>query len=355
MLYGATGYTGRLIARRAVERGLRPRLAGRDPVKIGRLAAELGVEGRVFRLDDAPALDRALGDAPVVLHAAGPFAHTYRPMVAACLRTRVHYLDLTGEVGVFEAIAARDEAARRAGVMLLPGVGFDLVPTDCLANHLKRRLPGAIRLTLVVGHPPWRDGRGRLRMATLSRGTLATALDVMLERGLVRRDGHLVDLPAAAWGRQLRIGQGPAVNAVLFPFGELAATYRSTGIRHIETYVVLPLIGAFLLRRFGRLAGRGPLNRLAGALLPLLPPGPGDEELAAGQAVVWAQAEEPGGRRATARLVTANPYRLTADAALAVVRQVVDGRAPPGYQTPATAYGPDLVLEVVGVRREDLS
>ena len=289
-----------------------------------------------------------------MLHAGGPFAQTHRPMVAACLRAGVHYLDLAGELGVFEALAARDEAARRAGVMLLPGVGFDLVPTDCLANHLKRRLPGATRLTLVVGHPPWRDSRGRLRMATLSRGTLVTALDGMLDRGLVRHDGRLIDLPAAAWGRRLRIGHGPPVDAVLFTLGELAATHRSTGIGHVETYVVLPAIGVFLLRRFGRRLARGPLNRLARALVPLLPPGPDEEQLLAGRGIVWARVEEPGGRRATARLVTPNPYRLTADSAAASVRQVVDGRARPGYQTPATAYGPDFVLSLPGVRREDL-
>src|SRR5688572_10130299 len=141
---------------------MRPVVAGRDPARVHRLAAELGVEGRAFRLDDPESLDRALRSVTVVLHCAGPFAGTWRPMVEACLRTGRHYLDLTGEVGVHEAIPGLDGAARAAGVTLLPGVGFDLAPTDCLAARVKARLPTATRLAVAVGHAPWRDRVGRL-------------------------------------------------------------------------------------------------------------------------------------------------------------------------------------------------
>jgi short subunit dehydrogenase-like uncharacterized protein len=78
-----------------------------------------------------------------VLCAAGPFSATSRPVADACLRNRVHYLDITGEIDVFEALAARDAEAKARGIMLLPGVGFDVAPSDCLAAHLKRRLPDA--------------------------------------------------------------------------------------------------------------------------------------------------------------------------------------------------------------------
>src|SRR4051812_44120316 len=129
LLYGSYGYTGRLIATRALEMGLRPLLAGRDAGKVRAHAAELGLEHRAFALDDTAAAHAALGEAPVVLHAAGPFARTAAPMAQACLRTKTHYLDITGELAVFEAMAELGARALDAGVMLLPGAGFDVVPS----------------------------------------------------------------------------------------------------------------------------------------------------------------------------------------------------------------------------------
>ena len=148
LLYGANDFVGDAIARLAVQHGLQPILAGRDPAKIERQANELGVAHRVFRLDDSVTLDQALSEVLVVLHCAGPYLYTSKPMLEGCLRTGTHYLDLTGEIPVYEALAARDAQAKAHGVMLLPGTGFDVVPTDCLAVHLKHRLPSATRLTL---------------------------------------------------------------------------------------------------------------------------------------------------------------------------------------------------------------
>ncbi len=143
VIYGATGYTGELIAREAVRRGLRPMLAGRSEATVAALAQELGCEYRIASLEDPGALDRALQGAAVTMHCAGPFSATSAPMVAACLRQRSHYLDITGEIDVLEAVHERDAAARQAGVVLCPATGFDVVPTDCVAArlriHLRRR------------------------------------------------------------------------------------------------------------------------------------------------------------------------------------------------------------------------
>ena len=136
LIYGANGYTGELVAREARARGHTPILAGRNHGAVSRLASELGLEFRAFALDDAAACDAGLAGVPLVLHCAGPFSRTSRPMVDACLRRRSHYLDVTGEIAVFEALAARGAEARSDGVMLLPGIGFDVVPTDCLAAHV---------------------------------------------------------------------------------------------------------------------------------------------------------------------------------------------------------------------------
>lgn len=148
IIYGANGYTGALIAREAVRRGMRPILAGRRADSIAGLAGELGLQHRAFSLDTRAKLDDAIRGNALVLHCAGPFKHTSRPMADACLRVGTHYLDITGEEQVFEMLAARDAEAKAARVVLFPGVGFDVVPSDCLAAHLKRRLPSATRLAL---------------------------------------------------------------------------------------------------------------------------------------------------------------------------------------------------------------
>ena len=180
LIYGANGYTGSLIARAAAARGHQPILAGRNAEPLATLARELGLEHRIFALDSPDAVAEGIRGVGMVLHCAGPFAHTSKPMADACLRTGVHYLDITGEVGVFEALAARDQEAKAAQVMLLPGVGFDVVPSDCLAAHLKRRLPSANRLAL-----------GFQTFGSVSRGTATTMVENIARGGVVRQDGRL--------------------------------------------------------------------------------------------------------------------------------------------------------------------
>ena len=151
LVYGATGYTGKLTALASKAKGPNFILAGRDAERVKAVASPLGLPWRVFNLSDRRALDAGIRDVAAVLCAAGPFSATSRPMADACIRNGVHYLDITGEIDVFEALARRDAEAKQAGVMLLPGVGFDVVPSDCLAAHLKRRLPDATDLKIYIG------------------------------------------------------------------------------------------------------------------------------------------------------------------------------------------------------------
>src|SRR5215211_4167475 len=133
LIYGSYGYTGQLIVARAIQEGMRPILAGRSEKKLRAQAEQSGLDCRAFSLSDSAKLDSALLDVDAVLHCAGPFVHTYRQMAEACLRTRRHYVDISGEILGFEALAAMDSQAKAAGIMLLPGAGFDVVPSDCLA------------------------------------------------------------------------------------------------------------------------------------------------------------------------------------------------------------------------------
>ena len=329
LLYGPTGYTGELIARAAVEQGLRPRLAGRDPVRLRRLADKLELDHAVAPLDDAAALDAALAGLPLVLHCAGPFRLTHQPMADACLRNRAHYLDLAGEIGVVEALAARDAEARAAGVVLLPGVGFDFVPTDCLANQLLPRLPDATHLSIAVQHLPWRDDHGRPHQPTASRGTLATLFDSQLAGGVVRRNGVLTREPLAARARRIDLGAGPVV-ATAFPLGEVAALYHSTGVPNVDAHVVLPPAARLALRYLGPRLRHLPLRRL----LPRT--GPSPAELAHSRSLVWAELRSPDARVETARLETENPYAFTVRSALAAVRRLIGSAPERGFQTPSS-------------------
>ena len=345
LVYGVTGYTGALIARRAVERGLSPVLAGRDGAAVGRLAAALGLAHRAFRLEDPAALDAGLGGVRAVLHCAGPFSRTSRPMVDACLRRGAHYLDITGEGEVFAALAARDGEAKTRGVTLLPGAGFDVVPSDCLAAHLAARLPGAVRLTLA-----FRAGGGP------SRGTALTMADGLHRGGMVRRGGVLTPVPAAWKVRHFDFGRGP-VACMTIPWGDVWTAWNSTGIPDIEVYMAAPL-GLRALSRAARLAGpilgSAPVQRLLAAAVRRLVSGPTAEERASGRARLLGEVEDGSGRRASARLIVADGYTFTARSAVACAERLLEGGVPAGFQTPSLAFGADFVLSIEGSEREDL-
>jgi short subunit dehydrogenase-like uncharacterized protein len=345
LLYGANGYTGNLIAREAVRRGLRPLLAGRTAQAVRQLAEELGTDHRAFALEDAAALDDALRATGVVLHCAGPFAHTWKPMAEACLRTGAHYLDITGEIEVFEALAARGEEARQKGVMLLPGAGFDVVPSDCLAAHLKRRLPTATHLALAIASS-----------SRMSRGTATTVVEGLWRGGMVRRGGVLRKVPSAWKTRVLDLGRGPQ-KAITIPWGDVATAWHSTGIPNIEVYMVAPTatrVAAKLLRPLGCLVGTHLVQRFLKKRIHAGPAGPTEEERAKGWSVLWGEVTDAAGNRAVSLLRGPDGYTFTVLAALRVLERVLAGQAPAGFQTPALAYGPDLVLDVEGVERIDL-
>jgi len=346
LLYGSYGYTGRLIAARALERGLRPVLAGRSEAPLKQQAAELGLPWRAVALDDPAALDAALADVPVVLHAAGPFVRTARPMAEACLRTGTHYLDITGELAVFESLAARDAEAKAAGVMLLPGVGFDVVPTDSLAAHLKRRLPGATRLALAF--QPVGGG--------LSHGTATTMVENLAAGGAVRRGGRIVPVPAAYRTRRVDFGRGP-VEVTTIPWGDVSTAFHSTGIPDVEVYTRVPAPARRMMvasRYLGWLLGSGPVQRVLKGRIDAASPGPTDEQRARGRSLLWGEAEDAAGGRAAARMQAPEGYTLTAVTAVGAVEEVLAGRARAGFHTPSRAFGPDWILGFDGVTREDL-
>lgn len=345
LIYGANGYTGRLIVEHALRRGLRPVLSGRNADEVSALAAAHGLESRPASLDAAARLDAALSGCRAVVHCAGPFSHTAAPMAAACLRAGAHYLDITGEIVVFEAFAARSAEAARAGVMLLPGVGFDVVPSDCLAAHLHRRLPSATRLTLA-----FHGGTG------LSRGTATTMIENINRGGAVRRGGRITPVPAA-W-RQRDIDYGDRVRrSVTIPWGDVSTAFHSTAIPDIEVYTAVPraaIRGMIAARYLGPLLATAPVQAFLKGRVRARPGGPSAAQRERAVARLWGEVSDDADRRVQSRLRTPDGYTLTALTAVAAAERVLAGGARPGFQTPSRAFGADFVLEIAGVERKDL-
>ena len=347
LLYGATGYTGGLIARLAAERGVRPVLAGRNPHTLAEIAGETGLESVAVGLDHPASLDHALHDVPLVLHAAGPFSQTSAPMVEACLRTGTHYLDVTGEIAVFEALAARDDDARQRGITVLPGVGFDVVPTDCLAAHVAARLPSATRLRIAIR-----------ALSSASHGTAQTAVEQAGQPGAARVAGKIVDVPAAHHQIQADFGDGKPRTCTAIPWGDVSTAYHSTGIPNVTTYAALPdaAVRAMKASRFlGPVLRSSPVQSLMQAAVSRFVSGPSDADRQRGRSFAWAEATDGDGGRAASVWSGPEGYALTADAALRAALAVLEGRAEPGFQTPSRAFGADFALEPEGTERRDLA
>lgn len=337
LIYGCYGFTGELIAERCVERGLAPVLAGRNAERVRAVAERTGLTYRVFGLDDPGVLDAGIGDAALVLHCAGPYSATSRPMVDACLRSGAHYLDITGEYAVLEAVLARDAEAEAAGVTLMPSVGFDVIPTDCMAVKLKQALPTATKLELAFssGVRP-------------SAGTAKTTVEGLTIGAIARRGGEIVTLRKPLV-REVPLG-GRTRTVMSIPWGDLVTAYASTGIEHITTYTEVPpkvAKAAGLLRYVAPVLGLGPVQRVlkkkAGQAK-----GPNAEERKAARSHIWGRVEDPSGKSVEGRLETSESYELTVLGSLECVRRILDGETSPGATTPATAFGPGLVTSLPG-------
>lgn len=338
MIYGANGYTGQLIAEAAKERGEAPMLAGRSADKLRPLAERLGLPWRAFALDRPD-----LRDIGLVLHCAGPFSATSRPMVDACLLARAHYLDITGEVEVFEAVLGRGAEARARGIVLLPGTGFDVVPSDCLAALLKGRLPSATKLELAFAP-----------LGRSSPGTLKTSIEALPRGGLVRRGGKLVRVPQAHEVRQIPFADKPRT-AMSIPWGDLATAWRSTQIPDITVFMAAKasVIRAARLTRFtAPLLALAPVQDFLKSRVERTVRGPDRDERARGGAQFWGRASD-GGRSVEMTMTVPEGYTLTAASALECARRVIAGAVAPGAWTPSLAFGAEFATSLPGVRVAD--
>jgi short subunit dehydrogenase-like uncharacterized protein len=346
LVYGAYGYTGRLVIREAVARGGSPTIAGRDPRRVAELADEFDLDSRTIDLETDP-IEPHLDPFDAALNCAGPFVRTAEPLVRACLETGTDYLDVTGEFPVFERLRQYDTDARAADVTVLPGVGFDVVPTDCLAAALHERLPEADELKL-----------GIKSSLTFSGGTARTLVELADHGGVVRRNGRLISVPATFRTREIDFGDGPE-HAVTIPMGDVVTAAHTTGIESVEVYGAVPAWAESVLSAGDSLRWlleSRPVERLATCAIDASIDGPDERALATETATVWGEVRESRtDRRATGRIRTPNPYAFTADAAVSAAERVLKDDSveiETGFQTPARAFGADFVLELAGTERD---
>jgi short subunit dehydrogenase-like uncharacterized protein len=339
MLYGANGYTGSRIAEEAARRGLRPVLAGRSREKVEGLASKLGLEWRAFPLESPEQVAREIDGMRAVLNCAGPFSATAAQTMDACIAARVHYLDITGEIEVIEEAAARGLRASAAGLSLMPAVGFDVVPTDCLAATLADKLPEATLLQLAF------TGSGKL-----SPGTMKTMIESGPRGGRARIGGKIVRVPIAWKVMEVPFRSGKRW-AVTIPWGDVASAYYSTGIPDIEVYTAVPRRRISSLRRWRFLAplsGLGPVQRWLKRRVERTVRGPTDEELKASTASLWGRVTDAAGRAVEATLEAPGGYPLTVLCALAAMERVLAGTVTAGFSTPSRAFGKDFITSIPG-------
>ncbi len=348
LLYGANGYTGELIARFARQYGLQPILAGRNKQAIEALAAKLHLPFRIADLDDSTGLKKIVSEVKLVVHAAGPYNFTAKPMIEACMETHTHYIDLNGDTDVFEMLQLYNQQAKENDIMILPGAGFDVVPTDCLSLWLKNRLPDANQLKIafvIVG-------------SGLSRGTAITTLQKLGLPGAVRKNGQLVAEPMGARGMWIRFPDHQQKSFMMsIPWGDISTAYFSTGIPNIETYTGINkatwlfLKGQFL---FNWLLRTAPVRGIIKKIITGTSAGPGDAKRNKAVSLIWATVTNANGQTLTATMRCPEAYSLTALSVLLIAQKILSSNYKPGYQTPASAYGEDLIMEIPGVTRSSV-
>lgn len=339
ILYGATGYTGRCIAEECARKGERPLLAGRSASVLAELAARSGFEHRVFGLDDPNKLRQNIRGAKLILNCAGPFSATAKPLMEACLAEGVHYLDITGEIDVIEAAAGLDARAKAAGVILMPAVGFDVVPSDCLAKTLSQKLPDAGQLELAFAAG-----------GSMSPGTAKTMVEGFGQGGRARINGLLERVPFAWKTREIPFREG-SKPAMTIPWGDVASAYYSTRIPNIEVYTVLPPKQIAMMRRFGWLMpvlAIGPVRSFLKRSIERRVTGPSAASREKSASSLWGCVRNAQGRSLEGTLTTPNGYTLTVMTAIAAVERLLQSPPQPGFLTPSLAFGADFITTFDG-------
>lgn len=340
MIYGATGYSGQLIVEKAVAAGMKPVVAGRSRDKIKALAKKYDLKYQVFSIDMLKKSDTLIAQMDLILNCAGPFSQTAEVVMNACLNQQAHYIDITGEIDVFEMAAKLHESAKERGVVLCPGVGFDVIPTDCVAAKLKQMMPDAVELALGF------DSR-----SGFSPGTAKTSVEALPQGGKIRKDGEIVTVPLAAKTRKIDFGGGEKL-AMTIPWGDVSTAYHNTKIPNIEVYIPGSPGMIKQLKRmnwFKPILGMGFVQNFLKKRIDKKVKGPDQSTRAKLKTFVWGEVKNAAGQTKEYRIKVNNGYEVTADGGVFVSNALLGRRADAsGYHTPSMLLGADLIEKLPG-------
>lgn len=346
VLYGSYGYTGKLIAQECKAKNINIILAGRNQDALQKQSAETGFAFEVVDVNNREALKKLLTEKKLVIHCGGPFQFTSKQMVEVCLETKTHYTDISGEFTVFEMLAKYDAKAKAAGIMIAPGTGFDVVPSDCLASHLKNRLPSATHLQLAF----------TTLKGGLSRGTARTTIEGLGHGSYVRENGKLKPIPLASRSQHINFGDF-TTSTVCIPWGDISTAYHSTHIPNIEVYMGMPEKTINKLKwanYFNWLLRKDWVKSFLKKQIDKRPAGPSEERRKNGRSYLWGKVWDDQGNEATSVLQTFDGYTLTAKTSTLMAQKILAGDFKIGFQTPSMAYGENLILEIENTIRKDV-
>ena len=350
-VYGATGYTGKLVVREAVRRGLEVVLAGRSAERLRRVAHDLELQApvRTAAVDDRDALRHAFGDCAAVINCAGPFSRLGEPVVRAAVETGTHYVDTSGEQPYMKRIIDRyDDAAQAAEVAVVTSMGFDYVPGDLICR-LAARDHEPLR-ELVVAYAVGGFGA--------TRGTLHSTLEIMKGGDLAYRDGDWRPAGAGPMRASFRFPSPHGRQAVgKYPSGEVVTVPRHTDTRNVTSLITLsafmpidalaPVL-PFTLPALS-LALRTPLRPLIDIAIDRLPEGPSEDDRRAARFTIVAVAEGEDGRTGRGVVRGSDMYGLTAVTVVhGAALMAASGYDRFGALSPATAYEPIEFLNYLG-------
>lgn len=325
LLYGATGYTGKIIAERAKELDIDFEIAGRDVNKVLPLANKLNVGHHVFDVDDENAWQKALTKKQVLINAAGPFAFTSKQAMYACLKAGVHYLDISAEMETYRLAESLDEEANAAGIQIISGAGL-FVSYDALAVHLSKLVNEPQLLKVGFRH-----------YGGFSRGSILSSKNIANLGILVRSEGQVVKKMNPQ--PEVFFFGSEKVECLPTPLGGIILAYKSTRIPNIEEFFSLKLPAA-------ELPDLAPEN---------LPEGPTAEERAAGRNGIAAEIIGKDGSIRRAYVDAPSGYDLTPLSVVAVAHRILKDNFKAGFQSPGSAYGESIIEDIPNTHLIDLS
>ena len=313
-------------------------VAGRIAEKLVPIASELRLDYGAFSVKDAAGY---LQDVTVLLNCAGPFSATAEALAKACLSQKVHYLDITGEIDVFRKCYALDNEAKSRNVIVMPGVGTDIVPTDCLAAMLKEKLPAATRIDLAFsfGTSP-------------SIGTVKTSIESVGKGGLIREDGRLKTVSNAYRMKKIPFQNQPQW-AVTIPWGDVFTSGISTGVPDGMVYMAMTKPSIYMLHVSNPFKGimntRFGQDLVKSLVSKFIKKGPDEQARETQQGQFWGEAEAPGGDKVEMTMSTPNVYSLTVEVGIRIARYCLGNHGKSGYYTPSMLLGSHFIDSIPGI------